>query len=439
MSRKYNKKLHKKFIFICFFSLSFLLFIFINPVLAQANKTNSGENNFSEKIYFAILGVVLGFVSNLLFDNVKRRREARSQLSYTTVTQKGFPQVEQTLQKELTFLYKNKPTKNLLYVLFIIQNTGNREIRNQYIRLEFSNNIEFLDISYEPKPEREMGFEQNDDGLEEYEKGYNIGYIKPGQKVGIRFIIEGLENQEIKLNPYHKNNDKDTVEFVSGIVTKIRDERYIVQRFIILSLLLLFLPLPFDIPIILPFSAPIFSPSYGIYFIRTSITFNLSSFIRVIIILFIIPLIEPFAKIIANTLVSLGLEKQVPSENTVHINDSKLGALIFQSPNSHVEFEPLKEVTKVLNSQEKNILIDLLDTLEKAIRDEPNLKSPEKDEALGTLEILAKAGEKPNLRSLLEKEIESFKAKIETLPSTAQLVIKSRDLLPRITNLLGLS
>ncbi len=70
--------------------------------------------------------------------------------------------------------HKNRQTRNLEYVLFTVQNCGNREIRNQYIRLEFSQGITILDYSYDPKPEKKMGFQPNNHGLEEHERGYNI-------------------------------------------------------------------------------------------------------------------------------------------------------------------------------------------------------------------------------------------------------------------------
>ncbi len=112
---------------------------------------------------------------------------------------------------------------------------------------------------------------------------------------------------------------------------------------------MIFLPLPFEIPISFKTYAV---PGSGI------VTLTIANFIRVIILLFIIPLINPFAKIIAKTLVNLSLERQLPVGNQIRINDSNLGGLIIQGNDSQgaVTVESLSEATKTLTSQERNIL-----------------------------------------------------------------------------------
>ena len=112
----------------------------------------------------------------------------------------------------------------MFYVLFDIENTGNKQVRNQEIRFEFIEASEILDAFVEPqKIPLEMDFEAILlPNLSKNEKKYKIGTIKPQEKLGFRFIVQTSEDKIATLRHYTKS-DED-VSFIATEAKKAADD-----------------------------------------------------------------------------------------------------------------------------------------------------------------------------------------------------------------------
>lgn len=271
------------------FSLT-LIISYTQHVFAQTTSNTSLSPTLTEsqeKILLTILGVILGFFSSLFLDTIKRKRDARKQITWDTKIEKGileFSSHLKTQREQVQLYYKNHPVKNIAIVFFTLQNTGNREIRNQYVRLEFIGVERIWDLVYEPEPEREMNFrESNSHSLKNHEQIYEFDYMVPEQRIGLQFIVEGIENESIDIKIHYKNNSSDDVFYIEGESKKIQTEKDSIRNFLIFITLFVILPIPF----------------LEIQSIVSSI-FIIIVFIRIFLLIMIVRLLPSVSKIISD-------------------------------------------------------------------------------------------------------------------------------------------
>jgi len=177
--------------FVIFFTVGiFISFVETLSVLSQSqivSQTNSTTSQSSSEpnalwsgLTIAIVSAILGFLASVAVESIKKRSEPRKQISYTKDIKSGIVgSIEKDIESKVSILYDGKPAKNMFYVLFDIENTGNRQVKNQEIRFEFIESIEILDSFFEPqKIPPEMDFEEiKISNLSENEKKYRIGTI----------------------------------------------------------------------------------------------------------------------------------------------------------------------------------------------------------------------------------------------------------------------
>jgi hypothetical protein len=177
----------------------------------------------------------------------------------------------------------------MFYALFDIENTGNLQIKNQEIRFEFTDDSEILDVFYCPqKVEPEMELKDlSEDNLGKHERKFRIGVIKPKEKLGFRFIIQGSINESLDFKHYTKNDDD--IGFIKVEDKKITDDIEQVKYFL-MNCLITFVLIPLMKEIFRDINTPI---SYLILFLLSLSNLAFFGFL-------IIPHFEGFIKSVIN-------------------------------------------------------------------------------------------------------------------------------------------
>jgi len=228
------------------------------------------------------------FLASLVFlkifiERLKKKSEPRNQISYSKQSKSGIVgEIEKDIEGNIGILYNGRPAKNMFYALFDIENTGNKQVKNQEIRFEFPDDSEILDVFYEPQkiePEMELK-ELPESNLGKHQKRFRIGVIKPKEKLGFRFIVQGSNKEPLDFK-YHPKNDED-VDFLKVEDKKVADDIEQVRIFL-MNCFIAFVGLPL-MKEIFPFSplAELFSLISLVVFALLIIP-NLESFIKSVV------------------------------------------------------------------------------------------------------------------------------------------------------------
>jgi hypothetical protein len=175
----------------------------------------------------------------------------------------------------------------MFYALFDIENTGNKQVKNQEIRFEFTDDSEILDVFYNPqKIEPEMDLKElPESNLGKHQKRFRIGVIKPKEKLGFRFIVQGSKKESLDFK-HHPKNDED-VDFLKIEDKKVADDIEQV-RFFLMNCFIAFVGLPLMKEIFL------------LSFLRELFSVLLSLGSLVVFWLLILPNLESFIKSVVN-------------------------------------------------------------------------------------------------------------------------------------------
>lgn len=221
-----------KFVFIFFasaiiscFSSQLLLFPanaqLVSQVSSSRNSPSPASNELLNGVILAVVSGIVGFLANFAIERLKEKNQPKKQISYSKIIKSGIVgNIEKDIEDKIRILYNGRPTQNIFYVFFDIENTGNQQVKNQEIRFEFTNKSEILDVFHEPQriePEMELN-ELPEPSLGKHEKKFMIGTLKPKEKLGFRFIVQGSQNEPLVLE-HHTKNDDD-VNFI-----KVEDKR----------------------------------------------------------------------------------------------------------------------------------------------------------------------------------------------------------------------
>ena len=137
-------------IFIWFYSQLFSALSYAETA-SQASSSKTGQPllQTSQLLNGAILAIVsatLGFLANIFLEGIKRKNQPTKQISYTQDIKRGIVgSIEKDIENKVIISYDGKPVKNLFYVVFDIENTGDSQILNQEIRFEFTKGSEIID------------------------------------------------------------------------------------------------------------------------------------------------------------------------------------------------------------------------------------------------------------------------------------------------------
>src|SRR5262249_4720199 len=107
--------------------------LFQSVAVAQTNQNSNSLSDFDQKIFIAVASALLGFLGNYVVDLVKKRREPRQELSFDLQITDPLIDVASQVTDKVRVNYGTSEVRNIYYVVFNLENTGNRVVKGQYV------------------------------------------------------------------------------------------------------------------------------------------------------------------------------------------------------------------------------------------------------------------------------------------------------------------
>ena len=187
-----------------------------------------------------VLAAVLGFVFAYGLERIKRRREPHRQLSWDGATLAALPDAVAELRDKLEIRYQGTTIENLWEIHCLVENTGNRVVKDQHIRFKLPAGTHVLEAILDPEPEPEIGVSaERIDGAPQHHPQYRIAHLERKQSVGWRLIVTGPD--AASWTPIPKNDEGD-VDFVERGVQRALEDAEHVDPFFKVLVLLVFVP-----------------------------------------------------------------------------------------------------------------------------------------------------------------------------------------------------
>lgn len=203
------------------------------------------------QILVPIGSAVLGFVSSYSLERIRRRREPTHRISWEATTERAVIDAPPDVRSGIAISYNGSPVVDLAAVTCRISNTGNRVVKHQFVRFEFSPGSQILSSRLDPAPPRELSAVRvGDREIGSWEAVYEIGHFEKGQDVTVKILASGRNLEDWKIYSF---NDAGDVEFQRRDVSRRRqDEEHVIPFFSYLIAMLVF--------------ASVFAPIAGVEF-----------------------------------------------------------------------------------------------------------------------------------------------------------------------------
>jgi len=239
-----------------------------------------------EKIIVAIVSAILAFIGAILLERYKRKREPKKQISYEKILHKGIVAIDDEISGKTAVLYRDAELKEPYRLSFNFVNSGNSLIKNQYIRFKFPDGCIIVDTYLAPIPEPELGFEEISDlTISAQEKRFKISHFEVGANINLRFILSGSLDRNVEMYPF---NEDGGVFIVERSAAQALTDGEKLNKFLWLISLMWILPNFFH-----------FIPIDEISDLGTGI-------LRFGIAIYLVPLIKPVVRIIADRVIKIG-------------------------------------------------------------------------------------------------------------------------------------
>lgn len=200
------------------------------------NFVSASSSDWLEKAVFAVIGGVLGFISNYLLARRKEKRESK-ELSYELVIKDVITREESPVKDNISLIYRNQTVPNLSFISCTIKNTGNIVVKDEEIRFEFkhSDQLEILEDYIDPRPEPELGVSAISTGIVEFfERKYKIGHLVKDREVKFNFVVSAINPVLI----IHDFNTVGDVKFNEASINKKKSQQEIIKSFLFVNLVL---------------------------------------------------------------------------------------------------------------------------------------------------------------------------------------------------------
>jgi hypothetical protein len=235
-----------RFTFLLTVSILSCLFTTTFPALSQqVAKEASAQINLLNVIITALIGGIIGFSSNFAMERYKKSKEPTRRISYSSKISPGIVgEIEEDFKEKVSVLYKGHPVKNSSRAFFGLKNTGNKQIKNQEIRFEFTEGSEIIDTLLEPRNiPVEMDLQEIKlPGLGKNEIKYVVGTIKPGEEIGFQFIVQNNEHKSLFIK-HHTKNEEDVIFITKESSARHNDMDKVVNFLELSSFVFIVLPL----------------------------------------------------------------------------------------------------------------------------------------------------------------------------------------------------
>jgi hypothetical protein len=206
-------------------------------VIAQANAAAQPLSDFWQKALVAAIGAAVGGAIGLLtgvyLDRRKAKREPLEQISYEKNIRswKNLVPSLPEISKKLSVNYNTVSIENLYVVSCIIENTGNKPIRDQSVKFTFPSDTVLLDQYLDPQPDMDVGLKPDNLVGEQFARRYQFGHLGTGERVGFHFIATGDRNPDFG-RPVLRS-EKSDAQLVERGTLKIADDSKHIQPFLI--------------------------------------------------------------------------------------------------------------------------------------------------------------------------------------------------------------
>ncbi|MFG1894791.1 hypothetical protein ACGFIP_12305 [Micromonospora zamorensis] len=193
-------------------------------MLLNAVGSSTTQVSLFTSIGLALITAAVGFATSLLVERRKARREPRRQLTWSAAYERGLVRVSDDMRAKVRISYNDAEVSNLMSMVLTIANTGNRVVKNNYIRVSFSpTSAKVLEAVLDPAPEREVGVSAVDEDSHPYESRFIIGHLERTQSVSYRFLIADVSPQASPFS-VHSFNDEGDVDFVQRDAARVRSD-----------------------------------------------------------------------------------------------------------------------------------------------------------------------------------------------------------------------
>ncbi|GAA2996132.1 hypothetical protein [Streptosporangium longisporum] len=195
------------------------------------------NDDFWGKLIVAGVAALLAFLSSYVFWYLSKQREERKQLSYDLNQQLALPAAAGSLAEPVSVKYDQTEVSNLYFVTLFVENTGNRLVQNQRIRMNIKG-ARLLKWILDPLPEPEFGVvtEGGEDGSDLV---LIIGHLERQHTVTLKMALSAAESPNIRLIPH---NEQGGVEFIPRSIKTRDDELAPISRALAIAAAALVLP-----------------------------------------------------------------------------------------------------------------------------------------------------------------------------------------------------
>ncbi|MFG1609550.1 hypothetical protein [Actinoplanes sp. NPDC049265] len=216
-----------------------------------ADQTPAGSL-LDNKLLLAVVTAILGLGAGYLLKQVRDRNDERRQLSWDSEINTRLIEIGTTSKEKVKILYgpSETPVDELASIRLRVTNTGNRAIKNQFLRLRFPDKAKVLEFRPEPKPEPELNVDDvSDFEALAIERRYQIGHLEVGQSVSFLLVADGGDwTRWSSIYPFNEEGD---VEFVRRDAARTKEDQEHVSSFcfwffafVMLASLMAALPIP---------------------------------------------------------------------------------------------------------------------------------------------------------------------------------------------------
>jgi len=209
--------------------------------LLSSASQNAASEEWALKIVLLIVGGAIGFAFSLLSDKIKTRRDPRKRLSYDFQVGSSMANVPASLTEKVAIFFEDVRVEGELFeVTCKFENTGNRVIKDQYLRFGFPSQTRILDAFLPGPPPPEIGVTEipvPESALTD--RRWQIEHLERGDSVTFGFLVSGPTATAPTVYP---KNDEGDVELVLRSSAVADDDSRHVRPLLTLLLIYLFFP-----------------------------------------------------------------------------------------------------------------------------------------------------------------------------------------------------
>lgn len=195
---------------------------------------------FQQNLVVAVVGAIVGVLGTVAIERMKLRREPTKRLSWDAEVHNAMVSTDETIRRLLRLSYNGHPIEGLSSVEFRVENTGNRVVKDEYLRFSFPDGARIIEAVATSEPEREMAVVRRPEQEQTASEAvFTIGQLERGQAVSLRLSVSAREIGGWRVVAHNGEGD---VEFHERAAARRREDREHVPAFFALTFLFFTVP-----------------------------------------------------------------------------------------------------------------------------------------------------------------------------------------------------